>query len=297
MNRFAWLLIVLAIISPMAAIAAVQVVDDSGVRLTLAAPAARIASLTPGATEMLFAAGAGDHVIATVEYSDVPEAAKRVPRIGDVVSVDMERLVAAHPDVVVIWPGGGNAAQTEKVAKLGIPLYRQEVGHLADLPDAIRRLGRLAGTSAVAEQNAADLAARLAKLSQGHAHGQRVTALLQVWNRPLYTVGGHQLMTDALRLCGVRNIFGDLNEPGPVVDIEAVLARNPDIIIAAAPHGEAAAWIKDWKRFPSLKAVRSGRVIPFEDDRFSRLGPSVVEATEALCKLIDAAPRSARLNP
>src|SRR5581483_8348487 len=127
MNRPACLLIVLAIVAPMAAIAAVQLTDDSGAQLTLAAPAARIVSLAPGATERLFAAGAGDHVIATVEYSDVPPAAKRVPRIGDVVSVDIERLVAVHPEVVVIWPGGGNAAEIEKIARLGIPLYRQEV--------------------------------------------------------------------------------------------------------------------------------------------------------------------------
>ncbi len=286
MNRPAFLLIVLATVAPIAAIAAVQLTDDSGAQLTLARAASRIVSLAPGATEMLFAAGAGDHVIATVEYSDVPPAAKRVPRIGDVVSVDIERLVAAHPDVVVIWPGGSNAAEIEKVARLGIPLYRQEVSHVADLPESIRRLGRPAGTSSVAERNAQDLAARIARLSQGRAAAPRLTALLQVWNRPLYTVGGHQLMTDALRLCGIRNVFGDLQEPGPAIDVEAVLARNPDIIIAAAPQGEAAGWLADWKRFPNLRAVRSGRLIAFEDERLSRLGPSLVDATEALCRRV-----------
>src|SRR5262249_575009 len=111
MNRRRWLPILLAILSPVAAaVASIQITDDAGTQLTLAAPAKRIVSLAPGATEMLFAAGAGNQVIATVEYSDEPEAAKRVPRIGDVVSVDIERLVATHPDVVVIWPGGGNAA-------------------------------------------------------------------------------------------------------------------------------------------------------------------------------------------
>ena len=95
-------------------------------------------------------------------------------------------------------------------------------------------------------------------------------------------------MSDALSICGVQNAFGDLNEPGPAVDVEAVLARNPDFIIAAAPPGEAAGWLADWKRFPSLKAVRSGRLIAFEDERLVRLGPSLVEATEELCKAIDA---------
>ncbi len=237
---------------------------------------------------MLFAAGAGDRVIATVEYSDEPPAAKGIPRIGDVAAIDIERLVALHPDVAVIWPGGGNAAQIEKIARLGLPLYRQEVDTLADLPKSLRRLGALTGTTAVAERNAHDLELRLARLARGHAGGRRLTVLLQVWNRPIYTVGGTQLMSDALRLCGAQNVFGDLKDPGPAVDIEAVIARDPDVIIAAAPGGAAAAWLADWRRFPGLRAVKSDHLIAFEDDRFSRLGPSALAATEGLCKVLAA---------
>ena len=110
--------------------------------------------------------------------------------------------------------------------------------------------------------------------------------LLQVWNRPIYTVGGKQLMSDALSICGARNVFGDLAEPGPVVDTEAVIARDPDIIIVAAPQGEGAGWVSDWKRLGSLTAVRDHRVVVFEDQALSRLGPSVIGATEGLCRLL-----------
>ena len=110
--------------------------------------------------------------------------------------------------------------------------------------------------------------------------------LLQVWNRPIYTVGGKQLMSDALSICGARNVFGDLAEPGPVVDTEAVIARDPDIIIVAAPQGEGAVWVSDWKRLGSLSAVRNNRVVVFEDQALSRLGPSVLGATEGLCRLL-----------
>jgi ABC-type Fe3+-hydroxamate transport system substrate-binding protein len=110
--------------------------------------------------------------------------------------------------------------------------------------------------------------------------------LLQVWNRPIYTVGGQQLMSDALSLCGARNAFADLPEAAPLIDTEAVIARNPDIILAAAPPGEGAAWVADWQRFGSLAAVRAGRVVPFEDQALSRLGPSVLDATENLCRTI-----------
>ncbi len=123
--------------------------DDTGRTVTLHSIPARIVSLAPGATEMLFAAGAGQRVIATVEYSDEPAAAKQVPRIGDVVAIDMEKLVALRPEVAVVWPGGGNPAQIEEIGRIGIPIYRQQVNTLADLPGSLRRLGALAGTQEV----------------------------------------------------------------------------------------------------------------------------------------------------
>jgi iron complex transport system substrate-binding protein len=264
------------------------VTDDLGRSVALPGPPLRIVSLSPGATEMLFAAGAGAQLIATVEYSDEPPAARAVPRIGDVAAIDMERLVALRPDVVVAWPAGGNPAQREKLGALGIPLYDQQLERLADLPGSLRRLGVLAGTQAVAERAARALESRLAALAHtyGAAGGSRPRVLLQVWNRPIYTVGGRHLMSDALALCGARNVFADLPEPGPLVDTEAVIARNPDIILAAAPPGEGAAWVADWQRFPALAAVRNHRVVSFEDQALSRLGPSVVDATEELCQTI-----------
>jgi iron complex transport system substrate-binding protein len=271
--------------------AAHTVSDDLGRQITVRDPPLRIVSLTPGATEMLFAAGAGEEVIATVEYSEEPPAARRIARIGDVAAVDMERLVALRPDVVVAWPAGGNPAQREKIARLKIPVYEQQVVRLADLPVSVRRLGALAGTGAGAERAAHDIEARLAALARtyaaGAAGGGKVpTVLLQVWNRPLYTVGGQHLMSDALSICGARNVFADLPEAGPLLDTEAVIARNPDIIIAAAPPGEGAAWLADWRRFATLAAVRSGRLVVFEDQALSRLGPSLIGATEGLCRTI-----------
>jgi iron complex transport system substrate-binding protein len=269
--------------------APLTVLDDTGRRVTLPKPPSRIISLAPGATEMLFAAGAGDRVIATVRYSDEPATAKRIPRIGDVTAVDMERLVALAPDVVVAWPGGGNPAQIEKLAQLGIPVYRQQVNRLADLPASVRRLGALAPDSSVAEAEARSLQEQLEHLAHEYGGGKHPTVLLEVWNHPVYTVGGTQLMSDALRLCGARNVFGDLKELSAVVDVEAVIARNPDIIVAAAPPSEGASWLAEWKRYAGLDAVRHGRLIAFEDQGLSRLGPSVLTATEGLCKALAAA--------
>jgi iron complex transport system substrate-binding protein len=285
------LLVTVACAASVASLAAERsVTDDSGRSISVPAPPLRIVSLAPGATETLFAAGAGAQVVATVEYSDEPAAARHIPRIGDVGAVDLERLVALHPDVVVAWPGGGNPAQREKVLRLGIPVYDQQVTRLVDIPVSLQRLGQLTGTQQQAQRAAHALELQLRGLESTYSGHERPSVLLQVWNRPIYTVGGHQLMSDALNICGARNVFADLPEASPVVDLEAVLARDPDIIIAASPPQEGAAWLEDWRRFPALKAVRTGRLMVFENQALSRLGPSLIDATDELCRAI------ARLN-
>jgi len=268
--------------------AAVSVTDDRGHSIRLPHLPQRIVSLAPGATEMLFAAGAGDRVVAPVEYSDDPPQARLVPRIGDAAAIDTERLVALHADIVVVWPKGGNPAQIAAVERLGLPVYREQVDAFSEFPASLRRLGALAGTAAAAEASARALEQELATLTQRYAHAAPVTVLLQIWDRPIYTVGGTQLMSDSLRLCGARNVFGDLKEAAPVVDIEAVIARDPDMIVAAAPPGAAAAWLSEWKPFAILRAVRGERLIPFEDQRLTGLGPSALTATAALCQLIES---------
>lgn len=289
--RALWSVLVLALATGAAAApdSVRQVRDDRGHEVLVPAAPLRIVSLAPGATESLFAAGGGDQVIATVEYSDQPPAALRVPRIGDASAIDLERLVALRPDVVVAWPDGGSPAQRAKIATLNIPIFDHQVVHLADLPASLERLGALTGTPRVAAHAAAELAAQLATLTQRYTMRRgapRPSVLLQVWNRPIYTVGGRQLMSDALSVCGARNLFADLPEASPLVNIEAVIARNPDIIVVAAPPGEGAAWVADWQRFPMLHAVKAQRVASFDDQGLSRLGPSVVPATAELCELL-----------
>lgn len=277
---------------PLVTWGAIVVPDDTGRQVELAHVPTRIVSVAPGATEMLFAAGAGKHVVATVEYSDEPAEARKVPRIGDGIAVDMERVVALRPDVIVVWPGGGNPAQIAKLESLGFPLYRQQVNALGEIPASLRRLGAMTGTPNEAERSARDIEARIAALERTYRKNTATSVLLQVWNRPIYTVGGRHLMTDALRLCGARNIFVDLNDMGPAVDVEAVIARDPQVIVAIAPSQTAREWLDEWKKFPRLKAVRDGKLIAFGDTRLPRMGPSAIAATEGLCKALTRADKA-----
>jgi len=267
----------------------VTVTDDFGHNVTVRCPPLRIVSLDPGGTAMLVAAGAGGELVATIEYSGQPASEKNLPKIGSFAAIDMERLIAVRPDVVIAWPDVNNPAQIATIERLGIPIYRQETVTLDGIPESLRRLGRLAGTSGVADREAGILEAKLASLRKRYANaGRRPSVLLEVWDKPLYTVGGRQLMSDALRVCGARNVFADLPESAPAIGVEAVLARNPDIIIAAAPPGKGASWLAQWRRFPSLRAVRTGRLLAFEDQRLVGLGPGVIDATAAMCGKIAA---------
>jgi iron complex transport system substrate-binding protein len=277
----------LAFASVAAATSRVTVTDDFGQKVTIRYPPQRIVSLAPGATAMLVAAGASSQLAGTITYSGQPASEKTLPQIGTPDAIDMERLIALRPQVVVVWPDGNSPAQIATIERLGIPVYRQEATTLAAIADSLRRLGRLAGTSAVADRSARALAAALATLKRTYAGvSHPPTVLLEVWDRPLYTVGGRELMSDALRVCGARNMFADLPQRAPAIGVEAVLARNPDIIIAAAPPAQAAAWLAQWRRFPSLQAVKTGRLLAFDDERLIGLGPGAIDATAAMCARI-----------
>jgi iron complex transport system substrate-binding protein len=271
---------------------AIRLADDDGRVLELPGPAARIVSLSPGATAMLFAAGAGDRVVATPSFSDEPAEASRIPRIGDAQNFDVERILALRPDVVVAWTGGTSPLALQRLERLGMLVYRHHVTRLDDLPASLRRLGRLAGTSGTSDPAADALAARIGALRVVPAAAQRRRVLIQVWDRPVYTVGRAQLLSDVIEACGYRNAFDDLSAPGPAVSVESVLARDPDVILALAPDAAMArSWLEGWRAFPALRAVRSRRLLIDTDPRLSLLGPGTVSAAEALClKLADTRP-------
>ena len=285
---------ILALVLAGRALGAGGVVDDTGRMLELDGPARRIVSLSPGATAMLFAAGAGDRVVATPRYSEEPDAARRIPRIGDAQNFDVERILVLRPDVVIAWAGGTPPLALQRLERMGLRVYRHRVERLDDIGPAVRRLGALAGTSAQADAAAAALERRIAALRSQGAGPRRPRVLIQVWDRPVYTVGRAQLLSDVVEACGYRNLFEDLAAPGPAVGVEAVIARDPDVILAVAPDaGMARAWLEGWRAFPSLRAVRQRHLLEDVDARLTRMGPETVGAAEALCGRLAALPAGA----
>ncbi|UPG94723.1 cobalamin-binding protein [Luteibacter aegosomatissinici] len=266
--------------------AAVSVTDDAGHTVTLQAPAHRIVSLAPNITDTLYAAGAGNFVVGTSRFSEHPQAAQRIPVVGDATMLDLERIVALRPDVIMVWKSGTPAAQVEKLARLGIPIYYAETTRLADIPAATRRLGQLAGTTPVAEANAHAFAQALDGLRRTFAGKKRVRVFFQVWDRPLMTVGRAQMISDALDLCGGQNIFDDLSQAAPTVGREAVLARRPDVIMTAGGDGDS---LGAWTQAESLPAVRHGNVMVIDAPTLALPSPSILPSVRTLCLKLDEA--------
>jgi iron complex transport system substrate-binding protein len=271
-----------------AASAAITVADDSGRAVTLAQPAQRIISLTPHMTELLFAAGAGARVVGTVEYSNYPAAAERIARIGDSAQLDLERIVALKPDLIVVWKNGNAQRQLDKLLRLGIPVFYNEPRRLADIARAIEQLGRLAGSETVALPAARAFRARAAELQRRYAARPPVTLLFQIWDKPLMTVNADHLISDVIRLCGGENVFAGLKPLTPEISTEAVLTADPEAIVGVSAEPGMTGNLEPWKKWTRLQAVARGNLLFIHSDLISRNTPRVLDGAQHLCEQLDA---------
>ena len=279
----------LAFASAVAAAAEIRLVDDAGRRVNLKQPAQRIISLAPHLTELLFAAGAGSRVVGTVEYSDYPPAAQSIARVGDSAQLDLERIVALKPDLILVWQDGNAQRQLEKLLQLGIPVFYNEPRRLPDIARSIEQFGLLAGTEAVALPAARAFAARAADLRRRYAGRAPVRVFYQIWDKPLMTVNGEHLISHVIRLCGGRNVFADLKPLTPEISIEAVLAADPEAIGGMSTETGQAENLDQWKRWPRLKAVARGNLFLIDADIISRDTPRILDGAAQLCEQLDAA--------
>ena len=267
--------------------AQISVRDDAGLTVTLAKPAERVISMAPHVTELLFAAGGGDRVVGAVNYSDYPEEAKRIPRIGSNRDVDIERVMSLRPDLIVAWVHGSSERQIEMVRKLGIPVFQSDPQTLEGIGESVQRLGRLMGTGQVAEPAAEHLRQRLKELRSRYAGRPIVRTFYQVWDKPLYTLSGQHIVSDALRLCGAENIFDKLAVTAPIVSIESVLREDPEAIFGTAEKNYGG--VNLWKPYRTLSAVRNGNLFTVDGNLLNRAGPRMISGAAVLCEKLELA--------
>lgn len=252
-----------------------------------AGPARRIVSLAPHLTELAFTAGVGDRIVGTVEYSDHPDAAKQIARVGDAYRVDFERVLALQPDVVLAWESGTPVQTIERLRSLKMDVRTIATHRLSDVAEALRAIGEIAGVQERASAAASEYEAGIAALRIEYEHRAPLSVFVQVNDRPLYTINDKQIMSEVLRVCGGRNVFASLNELAPVVSIESVIAANPQVILATddtVPDARA-----HWSRWRSIEAVRTGAVYTISSDDVARSTTRLVDGAREVCRTLDAA--------
>jgi iron complex transport system substrate-binding protein len=286
----AWLLGLLAL-APLAAPArASSVVDDTGAAVVLQAPARRIVTLAPHAAELVDAAGAGARLVGVIKGTDHPEGARHLPIVGDATALDLERIVMLAPDLIVTWPWT-TPAQVGWLRARGVAVFEADARTIDGIADDIERIGALAGTTGVATGNAASLRRRIARLARDRHDAQRLRVFYQVSDAPLFTLGGHHLVSQAIEWCGGENVFAALALPAPQIDVEAVLAARPQVIIAGTDDARRPAWLDRWSRWPELDAVRAGNLFAVDANLLHRPGPRFVDGVAQLCRTLDEARR------
>ncbi|MCX7946467.1 MAG: cobalamin-binding protein [Hydrogenophilus sp.] len=267
----------------------IEVHDDTGRAVRLERPATRIVSLAPHTTENLFAAGAGNRVVAAVEFSDYPPEANHLPRVGGYSRIDLERVLAVKPDLVVAWASGNPEWTLARLEALGVTVFRSEPRRLEDVASNLERLGRLAGSEEVGAAAAARFRAGVAALRAQYGGERPVRVFYQIWDRPLRTLGGTHIFQEVVTICGGVNIFGSLSAPAPVVSMEAVIAANPEVIVAGGMEEERPDWLENWRGWQGIEAVAKGRLVHISPSLLQRPTPRLLEGAEQLCRVLEEA--------
>ncbi len=263
--------------------------DDTGTEVCLEQPASRIAALSPGATELVWAAGAGEKVVAVVSFSDYPEAATKVASVGSHTRMDLERLMELQPDLVIGWVTGNPPEQLEALADLGLPVFSIEPRTFEAVSHTIERLATLAGTEQAGFAEAERFRQGIAKLERQYRNAEPVPVFYQVWDEPLMTVNDKHLIGKVITLCGGVNVFGDLERLVPRISPEAVIGANPEAILAGGMGEENRHWLTRWEAFPGIEATAKDNLYFIPPSLVQRPTPRMLEGSQLFCQKLDTA--------
>jgi iron complex transport system substrate-binding protein len=283
-----WLLAGAASCRPAAQTAGhVSVVDDAGDTVAVSVPARRIASLIPATTELLFAIGAGGTVVGRTTWCDYPAAAKAVRNLGDGISPNLEAILSARPDLVLLYNSARNSEAATRLRASGVAALRLNTDALADVGRVARLLGHVSGRERGADSVAAafDTALAAATVPQG---GPMPKVLLLVWEQPPMTIGRGSFLSELVARAGGRNVFDDVRASAGTVSIEAVTARDPDLILTASDGPAAFVSRPEWQ---VVRAVRERRLLRVSGSEFNRPGPRSPAAIRELARRIREATR------
>ena len=265
----------------------IRVIDDTGRVVELKKPAERIISLAPHITESLFAAGAGKKIIGAVSYSDYPEEAKKIPRVGGYPTLDIERIVSLKPDLIIAWASGNSSKQVEKLISLGLTVFMSEPRYPEDIAKTIQRFGMLAGSTNIAEKSYKKFMLHYNALKKRYENKEKIKVFYQIWNKPLMTISGKHLISDIISLCGGENVFASLSTLTPQISLESVLQSKSEVIVSGGMGKARPDWLDDWKAWPALAAVKNEQLYYIDPALMQRVGPRILDGADKLCEIFD----------
>ena len=272
-------------------VAQIQVQDDSGQIIILKQPARKVISLSPGLTELVYAAGGAEQLKAVVSYSDFPEQAKKLPQVGSYNSLDIEKILILQPDLVIAWKSGNPKHQIEQLKKLGLTVYISEPKDFMDIPVTMKTFGQLMATETIAEQNADNFIKQfnLLKLTYQRNNNKVLKrTFIQIWNNPVMSINENHLISKVITLCGGSNIFAQTKSLTGSPSIESILEKDPEIIIATGMADTSQTWLNRWRQWPFLSAVKNNRLYATNPDHLVRHTPRILLGIEAVCQLINS---------
>ncbi len=274
----------------------IQVIDDAKRPVVLDRPAQKIISLSPHITELIYSAGAGEKIVAVDDYSNYPESAKSIPRIGDANHLDIEKILSLQPDLIVAWGSGQSHNQfIEQLIHLNLTVYISSPEDLEAIPHTVENLGKLAGTYDYAKHKSQIFRDELANIINEYSGQASVSVFYEIWNQPLFTINGQHVMSKVIEICGGRNVFAELPILSPEVNIEAVISANPDVIIASGvvsgsdDGDQRPPWLDDWLQWPTIKAARNNHLYHIPPDLIHRQTFRILRGTRILCEQLQSA--------
>jgi len=254
----------------------------------VAEPARRIITLSPHLTELVFTAGAGDRLVGVVEYSDYPQAAVSLPRIGDAFRIDYEAVADLAPDLILAWQSGNPMDVQNRLRRLGYRVEALEPIQLDDIASNLRRIGSLAGTRSVADKAADAFLDRLIALRRDYAAVMPVRVFYQISREPLLTVSDRHVIGQVIQLCGGRNVFGELAELVPAVSLESVLDKAPEVVLAGTADqlNDRRKLMAEWQSWGNLPATRAANLFLVNADFLSRASTRLVQGVVEVCEIL-----------
>lgn len=248
-------------------------------------PVQRVVTFAPHLAEIMFEVGASAKLVGVSAWSDYPRAVLELPEVGDAFTVDQEQLSLLQPDLILVWASGMPAHAVDDLRRRGYRVESITTRSLADVAAAMRRIGELTGHAEEGESAAARFEAVFDELRASHADAEPISVFFQISARPLYTINREHFISEIIAVCGGQSIFDELEEFAPPVSVEAVLDRDPEVMLAGANLGEGA--FEDWQRWPNMAANRFGNQFLLPDETVGRPSPRLTMAARSVCLALD----------